>query len=243
MSIIPFKFNALTIRLIDGADGEPWFVASDVCAALDIGNTSMALMPLDDDEKGVSSIDTPGGRQEVRTVSESGLYSLVMRSRKPEAKLFKRWITHEVLPSIRKTGAYGVVQIPQNLPDALRLAADLADERDRLKVQVEEAAPKVEALNRLTAADGAMCITDAAKNLQEQPKRLFGWMQSNNWIYRRPGGATWTAYQDKLQRGMLEHKVTTVHRGDGSEKVTTQVLVTAKGLAELAQKFRAGDLH
>jgi phage antirepressor YoqD-like protein len=135
-------------------------------------------------------------------------------------------------------------QIPKTLPEALRLAADESERAARAEAELALAAPKVAALERLTvAAQGAMCITDAAKNLQEQPKRVFEWMQSNGWIYRRPGGATWTAYQDKLQRGVLEHKITTVHRNDGSEKVTTQVLVTAKGLTEIAQKMRGADLH
>ena len=85
-------------------DGEPWFVAADVCRALEIDRT--AARRLDDDEKGVRSIHTPGGPQDVTIVNEPGLYTLVLGSRKPEAKAFKRWITHEVLPSIRKTGAY-----------------------------------------------------------------------------------------------------------------------------------------
>jgi len=140
------------------------------------------------------------------------------------------------------------VSKPQ-LPDftnpaiAARAWADEVEKSIALQQQIAAAAPKVAALERLTVAQGAMCITDAAKNLQEQPKRVFEWMQSNGWIYRRPGGATWTAYQDKLQRGVLEHKITTVHRNDGSEKVTTQVLVTAKGLTEIAQKMRGADLH
>ncbi|MFM0326106.1 phage antirepressor KilAC domain-containing protein [Caballeronia glebae] len=140
------------------------------------------------------------------------------------------------------------VSKPQ-LPDftnpaiAARAWADEVEKSLALQQQVVAAAPKVAALERLTVAQGAMCIIDAAKNLQEQPRRLFDWMQSNGWIYRRPGGATWTAYQDKIQRGVLEHKITTVHRNDGSEKVTTQVLVTAKGLTEIAQKMRGADLH
>lgn len=89
-------------------DGQPWFVAADVCRALEHSNSRMALERLDEDEKGVSSIYTPGGRQEVSIVNEPGLYSLVLGSRKPEAKAFKRWIVHDVLPAIRKTGAYAV---------------------------------------------------------------------------------------------------------------------------------------
>ena len=94
-------------------DGEPWFVAGDVCRALGIGDTQSALRRLDEDEKGKDSIRTPGGNQELLIVSESGLYSLVLGSRKPEAKLFKRWITHEVIPAIRKTGVYAANPLSQ----------------------------------------------------------------------------------------------------------------------------------
>lgn len=87
-------------------DGDPWFVAADVCRALELDKTWNALQRLDDDEKGTTSISTLGGQQEMSIVNEPGLYSLVLGSRKPEAKAFKRWITHEVIPSIRQTGQY-----------------------------------------------------------------------------------------------------------------------------------------
>lgn len=89
-------------------NGEPWFVAADVCRALDVGNSRQALTRLDEDEKGVISTDTPGGKQEMAIVNEPGLYALVLGSRKPEAKAFKRWITHDIIPAIRKTGSYTV---------------------------------------------------------------------------------------------------------------------------------------
>ena len=94
-----------TIRTIT-IDGEPWFVAVDVCKALQIANSRDALTRIDDDEKGVVLTDTLGGKQEVTIVNEPGLYTLVLSSRKPEAKAFKRWITHEVIPAIRKYGGY-----------------------------------------------------------------------------------------------------------------------------------------
>ena len=102
---VVFNFGNQSIRTID-QDGEVWFVANDVCTALDISNPRQAITRLDDDERGVISNDTPSGTQELNTVSESGLYSLVMGSRKAEAKAFKRWVTHDVLPAIRKTGRY-----------------------------------------------------------------------------------------------------------------------------------------
>ena len=104
--IIPFEFESHALRVNLDAAGQPWFVAADVCAALELPETHKAIARLDDDEKGRNSIPTPGGQQEMSVVNESGLYNLVLGSRKSEAKRFKRWITHEVLPSIRKTGSY-----------------------------------------------------------------------------------------------------------------------------------------
>ena len=104
--IIPFEFECHSLRVNLDAAGQPWFVAADVCAALDLPETHKAIARLDDDEKGRNSIPTPGGQQDMSMVNESGLYNLVLGSRKPEAKRFKRWINHEVLPSIRKTGSY-----------------------------------------------------------------------------------------------------------------------------------------
>ena len=104
--IIPFEFESHALRVNLDAAGQPWFVAADVCAALELPDTHKAISRLDDDEKGRNSIPTPGGQQDMSVVNESGLYNLVLGSRKPEAKRFKRWITHEVLPSIRKTGTY-----------------------------------------------------------------------------------------------------------------------------------------
>ncbi|OYU16316.1 MAG: hypothetical protein CFE37_01140 [Alphaproteobacteria bacterium PA4] len=98
--------NDRPFRIVD-RNGEPWFILSDVCHELDIGNPSQAASTLDDDEKGIITNETLGGAQRMVIISESGLYSLILRSRKPEAKRFKKWITKEVLPSIRKSGSYG----------------------------------------------------------------------------------------------------------------------------------------
>ena len=112
-------------------NGEPWFVAADVCRALDIANNRDALTRLAPDEKDVALTDTPGGRQEVSIVSEPGLYILIMGSRKPSAKTFTRWITHDVIPSIRKHGMYATNEV-LNDPDLLEAQArKLREERER----------------------------------------------------------------------------------------------------------------
>lgn len=108
-----FLYGEKPVRIVIQND-EPWFVAADVCKVLEIGNSRMALERLDNDEKGVSSIDTLGGTQKMSIINEPGLYTLVLGSRKPEAKDFKRWITHEVIPSIRKHGMYATDELLNN---------------------------------------------------------------------------------------------------------------------------------
>ena len=147
------------------------------------------------------------------------------------ARLVDRW------QQLEAQVAAPAISVPQTMSEALRLAADLADERDRLRNDLQVAEPKIRALERLTVSDGSMCITDAAKAMQIQPKRLFDFMSANQWIYRRPGSGVWTAYQEKLQSHVLEHKIGMVQREDGSERVTTRVLVTTKGLADLARRM------
>jgi anti-repressor protein len=105
MNEIVKVFNDRPVRIID-QDGELWFVAKDVCKVLEIKLQANSTRYLDDDERGVCLINTPSGEQEMTIINEPGLYSLILRSRKAEAKAFKRWVTHDVLPSIRKTGAY-----------------------------------------------------------------------------------------------------------------------------------------
>lgn len=118
--------------------------------------------------------------------------------------------------------------IPQSLPDALRLAAELAEERDKLRVTAD-------AYDRIAVSDGGVCITNAAKDLQMSPKALFQWLHGHKWIYKRTGGKSWIAYQDKLRKGVLEHKVTTLTLPQGGGRSVEQVLVTPKGLTELAR--------
>lgn len=124
-------------------------------------------------------------------------------------------------------------EIPQTLPEALRLAAQLAQEAARLESELKAAEPKLVALDKIAVAKDSLCLQEAAKALQMRPADLIAWLQAHEWIYKRVGSAQWLGYQAKVQTGLLEHKVTTVSRSDGSEKVVTQVRVTAKGLTRL----------
>ena len=129
------------VRIVEKG-GEPWFVARDVCKVLEITKVDSAIRNLDADEKGAHTVSTPGGNQEMTIVSEAGLYSLILRSRKPEAKAFKRWVTHEVLPSIRKTGAYLSPDMSNEQVKAL--VATLEEEMYR-RIQAENRLAKLEA--------------------------------------------------------------------------------------------------
>ncbi|MDP5210956.1 phage antirepressor [Microbulbifer sp. 2205BS26-8] len=232
--IIPFNFHQNRVRTVKRED-EPYFVGKDVAEALGYKNTRDAIAKhckcaISD---GVAIRDAMGREQKVTIIPERDVYRLIMRSKLPEAEAFEEWVVGHVLPSIRKTGSY--TARPQDLSrmDILKIAMDSEQERLRLEGEVAELKPKVIAYDRIATSDGSLCITSAAKDLQTRPKDLFAWLQSHRWIYRRAGGR-WTAYQHRIQSGHLEHKVNTVERSDGSEKIVEQVLVTPKGLVKLA---------
>ena len=128
--------------------------------------------------------------------------------------------------------------IPTNLADALRLAADKAEENERLLGVIQFQAPKVAAIRRLAAAEGAICITDAAKQLQITPSKLFSWLQANRWIFHRGSSTRWVAYQPRITAGYMVHKVTQLKPDaeTGADRAAYQPLITPKGLACLAEK-------
>lgn len=135
-----------------------------------------------------------------------------------------------------KAGADPMVAL--NDPSAMRgLLLVYAEKAIEMQGQIEEMRPQVQALERIALSDGSLCITDAAKTLQVQPKNLFMFLREHHWIYTRAGGDGYIAYQEKLAQGLLEHKTTTVTKSDGYEKTVTQVRVTSKGLARLAREF------
>lgn len=114
---------------------------------------------------------------------------------------------------------------------------------DQQQHKIAADAPKVEGFDRIASSDGSLCLTDTAKTLQVQPRKLTQLLQEKGWLYRRPMGSGWLAYQERIQQGLLEHKVTTGEKSDGSEWSSTQVRVTAKGLTKLADVVRQAGLH
>lgn len=184
------KIRTLTI------DGEPWFVAADVCRALEIGNPSMAVERLDDDEKGISTIDTLGGKQRMTIINEPGLYSLVLSSRKPEAKVFRRWITHEVIPAIRKYGGYmtkslleQVLENPNLIYEFARRMLAEQQKNERLRQELDRAKPKADYYDAFIHPESCTNIRATAKELKVPEKMFTAFLIRKRYLYRAPSGS------------------------------------------------------
>ncbi|KVW92638.1 phage antirepressor KilAC domain-containing protein [Thiobacillus denitrificans] len=185
----------------------------------------------------IAPFETAGGTQqrEVAMLNEQQSTLILTYMRNSDiVRKFKKALVRAFF-DLMQQAALARFNIPATYPEAMRLAADLAEQKAHAEAQLAIAAPKAQALDRIANADGTMNPTVAAKTLQVQPKKLFDWLREKHWIYRRPGGSSNVAYQDKIQAGYLTHKITTVQRDDGSEKIIEQVLVTGKGLAKISQ--------
>ena len=184
------KIRTLTI------DGEPWFVAADVCKALELGNPSMTVERLDADEKGISSIDTLGGKQRMAIINEPGLYSVILRSRKPEAKAFKRWITHEVIPAIRKYGGYmtkslleQVLENPNLIYEFARRMLEEQQKNEQLKQELDRAKPKADYYDAFIHPESCTNIRATAKELKVPEKMFTAFLIRKRYLYRAPSGS------------------------------------------------------
>lgn len=184
------KIRTLTI------DGEPWFVAADVCKALELGNPSMTVERLDADEKGISSIDTLGGKQRMAIINEPGLYSVILCSRKPEAKAFKRWITHEVIPAIRKYGGYmtkslleQVLENPNLIYEFARRMLAEQQKNERLRQELDRAKPKADYYDAFIHPESCTNIRATAKELKVPEKMFTAFLIRKRYLYRAPSGS------------------------------------------------------
>ncbi len=254
-AVQPFDFRGNNIRVIVVED-EPWFVVTDVCDYFGVTNRNRVMQAIDSEDKGGTQIDTPGGRQSISIISESGLYALLFALRpgkargladdEVESKLrkvgdFKRWVTREVLPSIRRTGSYGA-------PSGLSFEEMTAQVISELSRRIEEAhrrAAELEApagaWNDLSRAEGDFTVSDAAKTLaragvETGPRKLYDWLEGNKWVFRR--GGRWQAMQAAVNAGLIVERLTSGYfdQSSGERKQgDPQIRLTPKGVERLRE--------
>lgn len=224
-------------------DNNVWFVASDICKALEIANTTQAVQRLEDDEKSMLNIGLSGGA--TNCVNEYGLYSLVLASRKESAKKFKRWITHDVIPSIRKHGMYAKDELLDNPDLLISVAQELKAEREKNKVLAEDNArmkPKEIFADAVSASDNAMLVRDVAKLIRQNgvplgEKRFYTWLRQNGYVCQNSTSPT----QKAMELGLFEVIVRTIERGDKLPIETKTTKITGKGQQYFINKFLAKE--
>ncbi|MCK9928116.1 phage antirepressor KilAC domain-containing protein [Frankia sp. Mgl5] len=250
--IVPFDFEGTAVRVLT-IDGEPWWVAGDVTRVLGYRLASDAVRWLDDDEKGTQPVRTPGGVQNALVVNEPGLYSLILRSKIEEAKRFKRWVTHEVIPSIRRTGRYEVAPAPAapaalmpSHAEALRGWADALEQQQIAVARVAELEPSARSFDVLAAAHGDYSVAGAAsilnrdENIHTGRDRLFVTLEKFGWIYRERATRRWVVYQKAVDAGRVVGRIQKPfrHPRTGLSTVSTpQVRVTVKGIHDLHRRL------
>ena len=241
------------VRAARGKNGEPVFVAKDICAILDLGNPRSSIALLDDDEKGVHSVDTPGGKQQMTTVTEPGFYKLVMRSRKPEAKAFQRWVTHEVLPALRREGGYMVARADETpeetMARALLLAQGTMERQKRriagLEAENEAMRPKALFADAVAASDGTCLVGELAKMMRQNgvkvgQNRLFAMLREDGYL-GKAGQNRNVPTQRSMDLGLFRIKETAITHSDGRVTINRTPKVTGKGQRYFLERYGRPD--
>ena len=239
-----------SVRAVSVND-EPYFVGKDVAEILGYERPTDAVRKrVDPDDRGVAKMETPSGAQEMTIINESGLYSLILSSKLPQAKEFKRWVTAEVLPAIRKTGGYvnDTAQFVESYfgqldPSQKHALTMMFDESKRMSAQLKEQAPKVLFANAVETAHNSILIGDLAKIIRQNgvdigQKRLFDWMRQNGYLIKG-GQSKNMPTQKAMDMNLFEVKESTVNNPDGSVRITRTTKVTGKGQTYFVKKFLA----
>lgn len=240
--IVPQVFESSefgTIRAMRGEDGEPWFVAKDVCNALKLSNVTVALQRLDDDERAKFNLGRQG---DTNVVNEAGLYTLILGSKKKEAHAFKRWVTHEVLPALRRDGAY--VASSGDEDDATLMArAFLAAKRaiDRKDALIAEMKPKALFADSVAASDGTCLIGELAKMMTQAgfvigQNRLFALLRDDGFL-GKSGSNRNVPLQRYVEMGLFKIKETAITHADGHVTINRTPKVTGKGQRYFIERY------
>ena len=245
--IVPQVFNNAEfgqLRVIKANDGEPWFVAKNVCDALGLSNHRSSIALLDDDERGVHTVDTTSGEQDMSIITEAGLYSLILRSRKPGAKAFKRWVTHEVLPSIRKEGGYIAASANDSEADIMARALLIAQKTiERNQKRIAELEPKALFADAVAASDGTCLVGELAKMMRQNgvnvgQNRLFKMLRESGYL-GKSGSNYNVPTQRAMDAGLFRIKETAITHSDGHVTISRTPKVTGKGQAYFLKRFGA----
>ena len=246
-----FNYNSVEVRTIQ-KDGEPWFVLRDVCNVLGLGTPARVAERLDTDEVSQTHItDSMGRQQEMTIINESGLYNVILRSDKPEAKPFRKWVTSEVLPTIRRHGMYATPDTVEKMladPDTtIKLLETIKQERAArmaLEAKAEADKPKVLFADAVSASHSSILVGDLAKLLRQNgveigQNRLFRFLREKGYLCSH-GERYNLPTQRSMDRGWFQVKETTINQPDGSIRITRTVKVTGKGQQYFINLFLSG---
>ena len=241
-----FNFRTQQVRTVL-IENDPWFVGKDIATILGYAKTADAVRKhIDKEDKGVFVLETPGGKQPVTIINESGLYSLILSSKMPDAKVFKRWVTSEVLPTIRKHGAYmtdekafDVVHNKTGLADLLQQAADQLKQKD---IEIAEMKPKALFADSVATSHTTILIGELAKILRGNgidigANRLFAWMREHGYLINRKGSDWNMPTQKSMNLGLFKIKETTINHSNGSTSISKTPKVTGKGQQYFVNKL------
>lgn len=240
-----FNFHGQEVRAVT-IDNEPYFVGKDVAEALGYANPRQALRKhVDEDDKGVSKCDTPGGKQDLVIINESGMYSLVLSSKLPQAKEFKRWVTSEVLPTIRKHGMFATDELLDNPDFAIATLQKLKEEREakkQLEAQIEADRPKVIFSDAVSASHTSILVGEFAKIMRQNgadmgQNRMFDWLRENGYLISRKGSDRNMPTQKSMELGLFEIKETTINHSDGHISISKTPKITGKGQLYFTEKI------
>lgn len=227
------------IRVVTDDENEPWFVAKDVCDALELSNVTVALQRLDDDERAKFNLGRQG---DTNVVNEAGLYTLILGSKKKEAHAFKRWVTHEVLPAIRRDGGYMVARDESPEQTMARAVLIAQSTIERQKSRIAELEPKAMFADAVSASNTTILVGDLAKLLRQNgyetgQKRLFGWLRENGYLIKQKGLSWNMPTQRSADMGLFEVKERSRIHPDGHVSLEKTPVVTGKGQVYFINKL------
>ncbi|GAA1992561.1 phage antirepressor Ant [Isoptericola halotolerans] len=244
----PFDFDGTAVRVITDEHGEPWFVLTDLCKILGLTRRAAAVAErLADDEKGVRLADTPGGPQNLTMVTEAGMWTVILRSDSPAAEPVRRWVTHEVLPTIRRTGQYGAAPaLTEDQIVAQALQITTAKVR-QLEAKVEQDAPKVIFADAVATSRTDILVGDLAKILKGNGvevggTRLFEWLRRDGYLIKRRGTDRNMPTQRSMELGLFRVKETAVTHSDGHVTISKTPKVTGKGQTYFINRYVGAEV-